>query len=129
MTEYNIEGDPDAKVEDFAHISPSDTAREIALVRYQIQRAINEGAPPSVIAQLSAVVGKLSREWTIAAVRSNQMIHVDEARRYLQMIAGEFARGFSDVPGAEERIDSIIARVAGMRNSGGQERQLLGRIR
>lgn len=118
-----------AKAEDFADVSPASTEHEIALVRWTIQKALNENAPPSVIASLSSVVGKLSRDWTIAAVRSNKMVHVDEVKKLLQALAGEFVRVFGDVPDAEERVDSILARLGELRNTPGQERQLLGRIR
>ena len=125
---YRIDGNSDATVEDFARISPEDTANEIALVRFQVQRAINEGAPPSVIASLSAVVGKLSREWAIAAVRGNKMIHVNEVFRFIGHMAAEMSAAFADVPGVEERIDRVLSGFSPT-NSRSQTSELLGRIR
>ena len=126
---YNVDGNADATVDDFAGISPANTEHEIALVRYQIQRAINEGAPPSVIAQLSAVVGKLSREWTIAAVRSHKMVHVTEAMRFVAEVVADLSAAFADLPDVGERIDRVLARWPHPKNSKGQESEMLGRIR
>jgi hypothetical protein len=115
--------------QDFTALDPLSTVHEIALVRHTLAKAIAEGAPPTVVAQIAAVVGKLSKDFALQSVRSGKMVHLDRVHAYLKECCGAIALAFSDVPDWESRIDKAIATIAPPENSQKQINDLCGRER
>lgn len=113
---------------DWASIDALSTHHEIALVRSQLAKAKSEGAPPTIIAQLASVVGKLSRDYAIACVRNGKMIHIDRVRAFLGDMAGQLAVQFSDVPDWEARIDAVVTNFT-LGNTPKQVTDLIGRAK
>jgi hypothetical protein len=92
----------------------SDSERELLLVRWLTDRAVREGASPSMVAQLTALASKLVE--TVRAERDDdhKRIEVDEIKAYareLSAIVREVLERHS-VPNFEMILDEIGRKIA-----------------
>ena len=113
-----------------AELDPGDVAAEIRLMRIELKKARDAGAPAIVLGQQASVIGKLSKDYIASAVRSGKMLHFEKCKEYVSELAALFVAEFIDAcPDAHERVDKIIARVAPPINDKKQTHELLGRER
>jgi hypothetical protein len=113
-----------------AELDPGDVAAEIRVMRSELKKARDAGAPAVVLGQLAKVINDLSKNYVASAVRSGRMLHLDRCKEYILAIGSLFIDEFQHCcPDAQERIDRIVASVASPLNDKRQTHELIGRER
>src|SRR5690349_18140867 len=100
-----------ARVAEFArHPAPSTLEQELALTRFLIEEATNQGSLQTA-STLLTTLNKLSRTHENAAIRANELLArsvvIGISQSWLAIVTEEF-RG---LPGWELRFDSAAARI------------------
>jgi len=113
-----------------AELDPGDVAAEIRLMRIELKKARDAGAPAIVLGQLAKVINDLSKNYVASAVRSGKMLHFEKCKEYVSELAALFVAEFRDVcPDALDRVDRIVAQVASPVNDKRHTHDLIGRER